>query len=317
MNQRREWPPIINQVGVLLILAIINVNLCMFEMMDKLVSLPPQVVDIVVNKATEMPFSGSYYQSDTAGTYLCRRCGLALFRSSDKFLSSCGWPSFDDEQGEAIKRLPDADGRRTEILCQRCDAHLGHVFYGEGFTAKNQRHCVNSLAIDFVDSTTISDSEEAIVAGGCFWGVEHLFKKLDGAVKTEVGYCGDDIANPSYQLICSGGTEFIEAVRVIYDPAIINYQSIIQFFFEIHDPAQTKRQGPDIGYQYQSAIFYYDDKQLLIGQDLIEQLKQQGTHATTLLKPMQTFWAAEDYHQAYYQKNNKAPYCHTHSPRKW
>lgn len=112
--------------------------------------LTPEEVRIIEKKGTEMPFSGEYNQFKGTGTFVCKRCEAPLYRSSDKFESGCGWPSFDDEIDGNVKRIPDADGRRTEIVCANCEGHLGHVFIGEQFTAKNTRHCVNSLSIKFV-----------------------------------------------------------------------------------------------------------------------------------------------------------------------
>ena len=152
--------------------------------MDKTKSLTPDALYVLVNKGTEMPHTGKYNHFEGKGTYLCKRCGLALFRSDHKFLSSCGWPSFDDELPQAIKREVDKDGRRTEILCQRCEGHLGHIFLGEHYTKNNLRHCVNSLSIEFVNDNEVKDSEEAIFAGGCFWGVQHLLNQLPRVLKT-------------------------------------------------------------------------------------------------------------------------------------
>jgi methionine-R-sulfoxide reductase len=105
---------------------------------------------VIVDKGTEMPFTGKYYAFWEKGTYVCKRCGAALYRSESKFEADCGWPSFDDEVPGAVKRSLDADGVRTEITCTNCGAHLGHVFLGEGFTKKNTRHCVNSISMDFI-----------------------------------------------------------------------------------------------------------------------------------------------------------------------
>lgn len=279
-------------------------------MQIKTASLNPDILHIVRDKGTEPPYSHEYEQVKS-GTYLCRQCGLALFLGSNQFHSGCGWPSFDEEIEGAVMRTPDADGRRTEILCARCQAHLGHVFTGEQLTTKNLRHCVNGLSIDFVEDQQVKDTEEAIFAAGCFWGVEYLFKKLPGVVKTEVGYSGGRTNKPSYQEICHDKTGHYEVIRVVYDPSKINYEQVCKYFFEIHDFSQTDGQGPDLGEQYLSRIFYYDENQKQSAQKLIQLLEKKYQVATKLL-PVSTFWPAEAYHQDYYQKTQKYPYCHRH-----
>lgn len=281
----------------------------------KSASLPEHILEVVDSKGTEAPFSGEYDHFGETGTYLCRRCGLALYRSSTKFHSGCGWPSFDEELKDAVSRVADADGRRVEIVCTRCNAHLGHVFEGEGMTAKNTRHCVNSLSLDYIADKTVNDTEEAIFAAGCFWGVEHYFKRLAGVLKTEVGYSGGQKLNPTYEDICSGNTGHYEVIRVLYDPVQIEYKKICQYFFEIHDPTQANGQGPDLGEQYLSVVFYYDDKQKVIAENLIAQLQENGLNVATQVLPVQVFWRAENYHQDYYAKTGKSPYCHVYTKR--
>ncbi len=275
-------------------------------------SLSNQLLRIIRDKGTEYPFTGEYENLDEAGTYLCRQCGLALFRSKQKFHSYCGWPSFDKEIESAVKVQIDADGQRSEILCSKCNAHLGHVFKGENFTSLNTRHCVNSASLDFVANLEVKDTEEAIVAAGCFWGVEYYFKKLKGVLKAESGYIGGHKESPTYEEICEGDTGHYEAVRIVYDPSIISYEQVIKYFFEIHDPEQADGQGPDIGEQYLSAVFYYDESQKIISNSVIEQLTTKGYKVATKILPMKVFWKAEEYHQDFYQKTGKHPYCHTY-----
>jgi peptide methionine sulfoxide reductase msrA/msrB len=280
------------------------------EYLDKTSSLTPAAKRIMCDKATEYPHTGSYRETVTSGTYLCRRCGLALFRGLSQFSSGCGWPSFDEHIAEAVKQIPDADGHRVEILCARCEGHLGHVFSGEHFTHKNIRHCVNSASLDFVEDNQVVDTEEAIVAGGCFWGVDHFLKQLPGVVHVEVGYTGGATQNPSYEQVCQGTTGHYEGVRVIYDKQKTSYYQVIKRFFEIHDPTQETGQGPDIGQQYQSAVFYYTQEQLQDLKSLIQILSKKGYQVITRVLPVKTFWPAEDYHQNYYAKHHQLPYCH-------
>ena len=186
--------------------------------------LTPDEEQVIAHGATEPPFSGRYWNHKADGTYACRRCGATLYRSGDKFDSGCGWPSFDDAVPGSVLRRPDPDGHRTEIVCAACGAHLGHVFEGERFTQKNTRHCVNSLSLEFIPEKTSECTEEAIFAGGCFWGVEDAFQSVPGVCDAESGYTGGTVPNPTYEQVCTGGTGHAEAVRVTYDPAKVSFE---------------------------------------------------------------------------------------------
>lgn len=269
--------------------------------------LTPEEEAVIVYKGTEPPNSGKYNKHKEKGIFTCRRCNSPLYRSVNKFDSSCGWPAFDKEITGSVKRIPDADGRRTEIVCAKCEGHLGHVFIGENFTWTNTRHCVNSISMDFIPENKLG---RAIFASGCFWGTEYHFQKATGVLQTTVGYIGGKKANPTYEEVCSKTTGHAEAVEVLYDPEKTDYEKMVKLFFETHDPSQINRQGPDVGEQYRSEIFYFDDKQKEIAEKLINILKEKGIKVVTKLTPAGRFWDAEDYHQDYYENKGSSPYCH-------
>jgi peptide methionine sulfoxide reductase msrA/msrB len=270
---------------------------------------------VIIYKGTESPFSGKYNDYWEKGTYICKWCNAQLYRSKDKFDAGCGWPSFDDEIPNAVKRIPDPDGVRTEIVCANCGAHLGHVFVGESFTKKDVRHCVNSISLDFVPAKKEQLTEKAIFAGGCFWGTEYYFKRAKGAISTTVGYIGGRKDNPTYEQVCHTDTGHAEAVEVVFDPDIISYEELVKLFFEIHDPTEVNRQGPDIGEQYRSEVFYLNDEQKAVAERLIRILKDKGYKIATKVTKASTFWKAEEYHQNYYNKTGGSPYCHRYTKR--
>ena len=278
-------------------------------------NLTPEEERVIVHKGTEAPFSGKYEKFSQKGTYTCKHCGAPLYRSEDKFDAGCGWPSFDDEIKGAVKRQKDADGQRTEILCAHCGAHLGHVFEGEGFTEKNVRYCVNSVSMDFTPSSENIKPDTAIVAGGCFWGVEYYMMKMKGVISTDVGYCGGKTQHPTYPEVCSGTTGHYEVTRIVFDPSVTSYEAVLRLFFEIHDPTQWNRQGPDVGEQYRSAVFYLNEEQKKTAEKLIGILKDKGYKVVTEVKPATTFWEAEEYHQDYYEHKGSEPYCHGYTKR--
>jgi len=330
----------INRATFLALLALALINGGRAEDI-KMNQLTPQEERVIVHKETEPPFTGEYNNFHGKGAYACKRCGALLYRSDSKFDSGCGWPSFDAEIPGAVRRQPDADGMRVEIMCAKCGAHLGHVFSGERLTPKNTRHCVNSISLKFVpdDAPATTNSatgptaprssrpltgsapdpaprtETAIFAGGCFWGVEYYFKQAKGVLATQAGYVGGHTDNPTYKQVCGGMTGHAEAVRVTYDPEQTTYENMAKLFFEIHDPTQTNRQGPDIGAQYRSSVFYQSEQQKATAEKLIGILKAKGYNVATQVAPAGTFWPAEDYHQQYYEKNGKTPYCHVYKKR--
>ena len=263
---------------------------------------------VIEEKGTEAPYTGKYYKFKEKGTYLCRNCGAALYLSSDKFDSECGWPSFDDEIPGAVTHKRDADGIRTEISCSNCGGHLGHIFIGERLTKKNTRHCVNSVSLEFVPEK----KETAIFAGGCFWGVEHLLSSIKGVLSVESGYTGGKTNNPTYEEVCSGETGHAEAT---FDANRVNYETVAKSFFEIHDPTQTNREGPDVGTQYRSEVFYTSEEQKSTADKLINLLKSKGYKVVTKVTKAGKFYPAEKYHQDYYVKKGTQPYCHSYTKR--
>ena len=280
--------------------------------------LTPDEERVIVHKGTEMPFTGKYVNTFDEGTYVCKRCRTPLYKSTSKFKSDCGWPSFDDEIPGAVKRTPDPDGMRTEITCAHCGAHLGHVFTGEHFTDKNTRHCVNSISLEFIPAgvSVQAKTDTAIFAGGCFWGVEYYMHQAPGVLSTEVGYIGGHTnKKPSYEDVCSHTTGYAEAVRIVFDLSKTDFEKVAKLFFEIHDPTQMDRQGPDIGDQYRSEVFYLKDEQKQITENLISILKQKGFKVTTKVTKATTFWRAEEYHQQYYEHKGSTPYCHVYVKR--
>lgn len=263
---------------------------------------------VIEDKATERPFTGQYDDFFEPGTYVCKRCGTPLYRSADKFRSPCGWPSFDDEISGAVLRATDADGSRTEIVCSRCGAHLGHVFTGEHFTRKDTRHCVNSVSLKFIPQD--HEMKTIYFAGGCFWGTEHYFRQIRGVVATEVGYANGNTENPTYQEVCTDKTGFAETVKVTYDPAVISLLFLTDLYFKAIDPTSVNKQGIDKGTQYRTGIFYTDekDKPWILAAYRREE-KTVGKSLAVEFLPLKNFYKAEEYHQDYLHKNPQG-YCH-------
>jgi peptide methionine sulfoxide reductase msrA/msrB len=166
-------------------------------------------------------------------------------------------------------------------------------------------------------STTavMEQQEKAIFASGCFWGTEYYMQKAPGVISTQVGYIGGHVENPTYKQVCTGTTGHYEAIEILYDPSKISYEALAILFFETHDPTQANGQGPDIGPQYRSAIFYENEDQKVIAEKLIATLEDKGYRIATTLLPLTTFYVAEDYHQDYYDNKGGTPYCHKYTKR--
>ena len=266
---------------------------------------------VIVDKGTERPWSGKYVTSTEDGVYRCKVCNTPLYRSGDKFNAHCGWPSFDDAIAGAVKEIPDADGRRTEIVCANCGAHLGHVFRGEGMTAKNTRHCVNSVSLHFDKKKVVEPAlKKAYFAGGCFWGVEYYMEQIPGVKEVVSGFMGGHVKNPAYYDVVRKKTGHLETVEVTYDPSKVSYETLAKTFFEIHDPTQKNGQGPDIGSQYLSAVFVNDAKERKVVERLIKILQSKGLTIATRILQKKPFYTAEAYHQDHYKRKGGTPYCH-------
>lgn len=280
--------------------------------------LSPDLYAVAREADTERAFTGTIWNSEAKGTYYCAACGYKLFKSTQKFTSSCGWPSFFEQLNkESITFKPDNSYgmRRTEALCGRCNSHLGHLF-DDGPEPTGKRYCMNAISLDFVPDTMATETnnnlETIVLGGGCYWCVEAVYENLKGVKSVYSGFAGGTVENPSYEEVCTGRTGAAEVVEITYDKTITNLDEIFKVFFTVHDPTTLNRQGADVGTQYRSVIFYKNEEQKKAAQSIIEELNASNVYSSkivTTLEPFKKFYKAEEYHQNYYENNRNKPYC--------
>lgn len=268
---------------------------------------------IILEKHTERPFSWEYRNSFKDWEYNCKLCWQKLFDSTQKFDSDCGWPSFEDSIPWSIKRIPDADGNRTEIVCSNCDWHLWHVFIGEKITEKNTRYCVNSASILHNSTHSKINKQEIVLWSGCFWCTQALFCNLKWVLQTYVWYAWWAIPFPSYEQVCSWATWHIEVTKIIFDPQVISLEKILNIFFIIHDPTSIDKQWNDEWEQYRSVIFYNSQDQKSTAEKIIQKLENEKIRwdkkIVTEIRELKNFRIAEWYHQNFYTNNPSQSYC--------
>ena len=298
--------------------------------------LTPEQFRVTQQNGTERPFTGKYDKHFEHGLYVDIVSGEPLFSSLDKFDSGCGWPAFSQPAGNGVldEHMDRAHGMvRVEVRSAVADSHLGHVFEDGPQDRGGLRYCINSAALRFVPlqemealgygshlarfreaGVALPETETAILAGGCFWGMQDILREVEGVIMTRVGYCGGNLPNATYEAVKRGGTGHAEAVMVVFDPARLSLQTLLEdWFFRMHDPTTRNRQGNDIGDSYRSTIFYRNDAQKAVAQASIKIAGESGRWTrpiVTTVEPVKNWSDAEAYHQDYLMKNPGGYTCH-------
>lgn len=312
--------------------------------------LSPEQYRILRSKGTEAAFCGTLLDNKLEGVYACVGCKLPLFESGSKFDSGTGWPSFFQPiaKENVIEEKDTSYGMvRTEILCARCDGHLGHVF-DDGPRPTGLRYCLNSESLVFEEHANIlklaenvppqdpkpaspkggvghhlpapakdiplaaeSGTAKAVFAGGCFWCTEAVFQEIDGVSEVISGYSGGTAETANYKTVSTGSTDHAEAIEIIYDPSKLTYGELLRIHFATHDPTTKNRQGNDVGPHYRSTIFYANDEEKAVAEAYLAQMAEAKSFSrpiVTTLEPLKAFYVAEDYHQDYAIQNQDNPY---------
>src|SRR5215831_19017291 len=285
---------------------------------------------------TEPPFHNAYWDNHKPGIYVDVVSGEPLFSSLNKFDSGTGWPSFTQplKRADVVEKKDATLGMvRTEVRSKGADSHLGHVFDDGPADKGGLRYCINSASLKFIPVEEMDKAgysqylepfvksglvkapvhETAILAGGCFWGMEDIIRKIPGVLKTTVGYSGGTTANPTYEDVSTGGTGHAESIQVEFDSAQLSYEALLDYFFRMHDPTTLNRQHNDVGTQYRSAIFYTSETQKKTSEAVKARWVKSGKFdrpITTEITAAGKFYTAEEYHQKYLVKHPGGYTCH-------